>query len=223
MVDKRIKSKGRSESGAIAHFVMLEHWLMDMAAWRDLDPVARCAYIEVKRFYNGINNGRIFVGVRDLAEKLGVSKNTAARALASLQSHGFLVVMEKGSFTRKIRHSTQYRITEAGCDVNNTLATKDFARWKKNTVPVVGLSVPQVGPIGTCGGTTTLSNTPKNPPHGISNGTVPASLGPTTGTHIGLPSPASKPCASASASELLSASSGKGPKSGAPGRLHGSR
>lgn len=135
MARTRIGMKGRADDRGMRKFVMIEHWVMDTPAWRDLDPVARCAYVEVRRRYYGSNNGRIGISVRDLADLLGVSKDTAARALLSLQAHGFLVPMTRGSFNRKVRHSTEYRLTEDGCDVTNTLATKDFARWEKPRSP----------------------------------------------------------------------------------------
>ncbi|TDU31309.1 hypothetical protein DFR24_0673 [Panacagrimonas perspica] len=213
----RVKEKGRADDGGKSKFVKLEHWMMDTAAWKDLDPVARCAYIEVRRIYRGpgSNNGRIGVGVRNLSDNLGVSKDTAARALRSLQEHGFLVATTKGSFSRKIRHATEYRLTDEGCDVTNALATKEFARWKKNTVPVVRLTVPVVGPIGPCGETRVPSEPPQNTPYGPSDRTVTDSIGPSPDTHIGLPSPASSAVAVASAGSFR----GKRPKLGADGKV----
>ena len=60
---------------------------MRTAAWRDLDAVARCAYIELASRYAGpgSNNGRIPYSLREMAEALGTSKATAMRALARLQ------------------------------------------------------------------------------------------------------------------------------------------
>jgi hypothetical protein len=105
-------------------------------AWQDLNTVARCAYVELSRRYRGpgSNNGRIGYSVRELTTALRVSKATASRALNSLQTHGFIVAMKKGAFNWKVRHSTEWRLTEFPCDVTGALPTKEFARWKKNMV-----------------------------------------------------------------------------------------
>jgi DNA-binding transcriptional MocR family regulator len=101
--------------------------------------VARSAYVELKSRYAGpgSNNGRIFYSLRELAEALGVSKMTAQRALEKLQDRGFIVCMKRGAFSYKVRHATEWRLTEHQCDVTGNLPTKDFARWtpeKQNPV-----------------------------------------------------------------------------------------
>jgi len=122
--------KGKDEKAS--RFVAIQHWMMRTDAWRDLDCVARCAYIELASRYrgSGSNNGRIACSVRQITEALNIGKTTARRALANLQNHGFIVEMKKGSFNSKVRHATQWRLTEFGCDVTGILPTKDFARWE---------------------------------------------------------------------------------------------
>ncbi len=72
-----------------------------------------------------------------LANVLNVAPATAARALQVLEVHGLIVVMQKGGFSRKTKHATEYRLTEFGCDKTGSLSSKDFAYWQKNTVHVV--------------------------------------------------------------------------------------
>jgi hypothetical protein len=133
----RHKSKGDDKP----RYVALSHWLMKTEAWRELDCVARCAYVELSRRYAGpkSNNGRIPFSYEEMANALNVSKATAMRALARLQEHGFIVRTKKGSFNLKLRHASEWRLTEFGCDVTSELATKDFSRWRKekNTVSPV--------------------------------------------------------------------------------------
>lgn len=114
---------------------------MRTAAWCDLDCVARCVYIAIKARYGGpgSNNGRIPYSLMELAQGLHISKATAMRALDRLQDHGFIALTKQGAFSMKVRHATEWRLTEVKCDVTGELATKEFTRWratvkKQNTV-----------------------------------------------------------------------------------------
>lgn len=135
----------RSKRDSHDRYVALSHWMLRTAAWRDLDCVARCAYIELSGRYRGpkSNNGRLPFSVREMAVALHVSKATASRAFDRLQDHGFIVEAKRGAFNCKVRHSTEWRLTEFGCDVTNALPTKDYARWEKqNTVSPQGPNGP---------------------------------------------------------------------------------
>jgi DNA-binding HxlR family transcriptional regulator len=112
-----------------ARHVRLYHWLLDCPAWQSLSPAARCAYLELKFIYNGGNNGRIGLSARRLGACIHVSKNTAARALRELQEKGFIERVTAGAFHRKVRHATEWRLTEEKCDVSGALPTKAFMRW----------------------------------------------------------------------------------------------
>jgi len=132
-MDKRQRQTGRASSGDYDRHVRLHHWVMRTEAWRDLTAVARAAYVELSARYNGRNNGSIAMSVRELAKSLRISKTTAGRVLIELETHGFIVTMTKGAFSMKVRHASEYRLTEYGtlsdADVPE-LATKDFARWR---------------------------------------------------------------------------------------------
>ena len=113
--------------------VRLYHYMTNSRAWHDLSAVARAIYIEIAKRYAGVgsNNGRIPYSVREAAAELKIGTATASRALGALVDHGFIVPVTKGAFSRKIRHATEWRLTEFPCDVTNTLtATKDFMRWE---------------------------------------------------------------------------------------------
>jgi DNA-binding transcriptional MocR family regulator len=109
--------------------VRLHHWVMDTPAWKSLNTASRALYLEIAARYMGSNNGRIPYSQREAAEALHIGKTTALEAFNELQSRGFIVAQRRGSFDWKRRHSTEWRLTEFGCDVTGDLATKDFARW----------------------------------------------------------------------------------------------
>ncbi len=112
-----------------ARHVRLYHWMLASPAWQSLSPTARAAYIELKFLYNGVNNGRIGLSARRLGERIHVSKNTAARALQDLEERGFIERATPGAFHHKVRHATEWRLTEERCDVSGALPTKAFMRW----------------------------------------------------------------------------------------------
>jgi hypothetical protein len=103
--------------------------------------------------------------IETAADALRIGKSTAARALAALEERGFVVATRKGHFDRKVKHASEWRLTEYVCDVSGELPTKEFMRWQPvpathshKPVPVVGLAAPVVGPIGTRSGTVTSEN-----------------------------------------------------------------
>jgi DNA-binding transcriptional MocR family regulator len=125
-------AKRKRQKEHTARYVAIEHWFMQTEAWRSLDCVARCAYIEIKSRYAGAgsNNSRIPYSLLEMANALNISKATAMRALRHLQERGFLVQMKRGGFNLKTRHSSEWRLTEHMCDVTGTLPTKEFTRWR---------------------------------------------------------------------------------------------
>jgi hypothetical protein len=122
-------SVGRQKHKASGpRFVALYHYMLKSAAWRDLDPISRCLYVELKSRYMGLNNGEIPYSVREGAKELRVSKATVSRSFRQLIDHGFIAITKAGHFGYKVRHATEWRLTEFGC--GNDLATKEYMRWQ---------------------------------------------------------------------------------------------
>lgn len=118
-------------------WVQLEHYLLDTVAWRTLSANAKVTYVEVKRRYNGRNNGMISISAREAGDAIGASHHTGARALVELQEHGFIEVTEDSDFRRKVRVSRNYRLTEAADDRpgRGRSPSKDFIKWGPTTGP----------------------------------------------------------------------------------------
>ncbi|SDP46060.1 hypothetical protein SAMN05428967_2221 [Phyllobacterium sp. YR620] len=123
------KRKGKSK------FIMLDGYVKRSTAWKALTPIERNAYLEVKWRYDGLNNGRIGLGCRELADELGMSRNTADRALDRLMQIGFITKSKPGAFSVKNRAVTEWRLTEYQCDVTGELSTKDFMKWAPEKKP----------------------------------------------------------------------------------------
>ena len=149
--------------------VRLYYWLLESPAWRSLNSIERALYLELCQRYNGANNGRLGLSVRDAGEAIGVSKNTAARALQTLVERGFIEMIRKGHFDRKVRHASEWRLTALGCDVTGELASKVFMRWGRKEK-----AGPSDGTDGPTGGTARPPIAPqetRKQAHGPSHGT----------------------------------------------------
>ena len=129
----------------------LYYWLLESPAWRSLTAVERALYLELCQRYNGVNNGRLGLSVRDAGEAVHVSKNTAARALRRLEKRGFVETVRRGHFDRKKRHASEWRLTEYKCDVTGAPPSKIFMRWGRE-----GKAGPSGGTVGPSDGTPTL-------------------------------------------------------------------
>lgn len=110
---------------------MMTHFMMNTAAWKSLDATARAIYLHMAMRYAGpgSNNGRLHYSVREAAAELGIGKSTAQRALLALTDRGFIAVMQRGAFSLKTRHATEWRLTEFSSDIDNSFATRDYVRW----------------------------------------------------------------------------------------------
>jgi hypothetical protein len=123
----------KGRSGKAPRHVRLYHWLQESPAWRSLSANARAIYVAMAYYY-----------------------------VVELQDRGFIVIMKRGAFSLKVRHATEWRLTEFPCDVSKCPATKDFMRWhpkKQNTGSVAELSSAVAEPSKYCSGTNVVKMT----------------------------------------------------------------
>jgi hypothetical protein len=113
--------------------VQLFHYLLDSAAYQSLSLKARAALMEICRRYDGGNNGRIVLSVREAAERMNCNKETASLAFRELIKKGFVQPAKLGWFSIKFRHSTEWRLTFYRDDVSGELPTREFQRWPAGT------------------------------------------------------------------------------------------
>lgn len=122
-----------------AHDVQLPHFMLRSEAWRSLTPQVVAAYVLLASRYDGTNNGRIPLSVREVARLCHVAPNTAMRALKDLESKGFIVRVTEGGFSRKVRHATEWGLTQWPMKEGEP-ATDAFARWRSTNVDALGRS-----------------------------------------------------------------------------------
>ena len=88
-------SKNRKSKKSTEPFIKIGSDLLSSPAYIDLSFSARAMLVEMVHFFNGRNNGSIWVSQKTLYGR-GFSKNTATNALKELRSHGFLYMTRRG-------------------------------------------------------------------------------------------------------------------------------
>ena len=98
------------------HWTQLVRTMMEEPAWRALSPVAQALYPWLRLEWRGVNfnnNGQIRLSVRQAADRMGVSSNTAAKGFHELQAKGFLVVTKMATLgIAGNMRTTAYELTE---------------------------------------------------------------------------------------------------------------
>lgn len=137
MSNRRQDRRGRSEGDG--HFFQMFEWFMKTTAWQSSTVYERSLYLEIKRRYNGRNNGDIPLSHREAEALLDCSNTAVEKAFKGLQIKGFIKPQQKGSFCWKTTkdgrsqgRATRWRLTELPQDLPlRELAggTKEFMRW----------------------------------------------------------------------------------------------
>ena len=126
----------RSRSG---RFTIVYDALMKTDAWSTLKPGPRALYLELKRRFNGVNNGQIFLSHRDAAKALNVSKNTVGPWFKELASRGFIHETQ-GAFLGPsgMGQASLWAISEEPT-ADGLPAKRTYRHWKnENPVPKTG-------------------------------------------------------------------------------------
>lgn len=127
-------SRKRFKKEAGRH-VQLPEWLQASEAWATMSPGPRALYVELKRRYNGSNNGEIFLSHRDAANALNVHRNTVGPWFTELQTRGFIFLMT-GHYLGPagIGQASKWRLEELPTS-DGRPATKSFKSWAKKQNP----------------------------------------------------------------------------------------
>lgn len=118
------------KKGSSSTFIQIEHWLYDCPAWQSLKPGPRALYLELKRKFNGYNNGAVFLSQRDAGDALNVGRDTIATYYSELVLKGFIIqTIGHCLGPYGIGQATKWALTEH--PLNEAPATKEFMRWRK--------------------------------------------------------------------------------------------
>ena len=123
-LDKRLARKGVIESKE--RFIKLTYPLIESEAWRWLRPISQAVYIELRRRFNGSNNGKISFSLAEGARILRASKSSIQKALVELEEHGFIRLVKKGYFTGRM--ASEYALTDEQLD--GYPPTREWRQWQ---------------------------------------------------------------------------------------------
>jgi MarR family len=104
-------------------YFQLHHFMMKTDAWKALTAPARAVYVAIGYRYNGANNGRISLSVREAASECNVARGTASAALKQLVELGFIEETRHGGLSRKTKVASEWRLTVFKCDLTGALKT----------------------------------------------------------------------------------------------------
>ena len=123
-LNRRLSKKGIIES--TERFVKLTYPLLESEAWRWLRPISQSVYIELRRRFNGSNNGRISLSLAEGARILRASKSSIQKALVELEQHGFIKLIKKGFFTGRM--ASEFALTDEQLD--GYPPTREWRQWR---------------------------------------------------------------------------------------------
>jgi hypothetical protein len=109
--------------------IRLYHNITGTDAWKSLSGNAIKVLIALVRLDDGSKNGRIYFSNRRASIETNLVRNTCIKALDELVEKGFLRVVEKGHFDRKVRHATVWRYTWQAV-TGSCGPTRDFEKWE---------------------------------------------------------------------------------------------
>jgi hypothetical protein len=101
---------------------------MDSAAWRATSHGARSLFLALKRRYNRVVCGAVYLSSRMAADELGSNRNYIRRWFRELQFFGFIVMMTPGYLGVEGRgKAPHWRITDEW--YHGEPPTRDFHKW----------------------------------------------------------------------------------------------
>ena len=119
-----VDKKGRSKKGG--KFVRLGDGLLTSVAWRSVPGSSVRYYVEMRRQFNGTNNGSIHLSLDEANKRLGMARDTTLRAQKELTDKGLIRMTKRGGFAQRL--ATTWALTDE--PVPPTPPTHDYKNWK---------------------------------------------------------------------------------------------
>ena len=142
------KAKGkRSNEG---QFTNLPYAQLKSPAWRSLSGAAVKLWLELHCRFNGGNNGKLHLSMREAADVLGLGKATVQRAYQELLDKGFIALEAPGNWYGRRAHDWRLTTKPMQTATGKEPPTQDWKDWKapkkqkqgSNSEPSQGRRVP---------------------------------------------------------------------------------
>lgn len=92
-------------------YILIEKRLLDAPQWVQIKQVGRDIYIELKRNYNGFNNGGLICAYTFLRKKYGYGYKTISKGFKALMQHELIELTERGELEGLSgRKTNKYRL-----------------------------------------------------------------------------------------------------------------
>lgn len=135
------KTDQRGRTKSKRSFVNLPFDMVNSPAFLALPPAAVALYIHVACRYSGDNNGQISFSTREAADRLRVSKNTAAHLFRELVDKGFLKLAHDSSFGLKMKLARRWELTQ--WQLKHGMAPgNDWRYWQAQGAPAQQRAIP---------------------------------------------------------------------------------
>lgn len=128
---RKTNATGRNEGDG--QYLPISYKMAQSKAFRSLTGSTLKVWIELRARYNGSNNGRVSLSLRDAASLLGMSQTTAQRAYSELELKGLIKRRKRGSWYG--RKAAEYILTDQKYD--GQPATRDWQNWHPKNKPSV--------------------------------------------------------------------------------------
>lgn len=121
----------RQGKKGVGRHVQLPEYLQRTQAWATLKPGPRALYIELKRRFNGSNNGNIILSHRDAAIALNAHRNTIGPWFRELEERGF-ITKTQGAYLGPdgVGRAALWAVQELPL-ANGKSAPKAFLKWRE--------------------------------------------------------------------------------------------
>ena len=132
------KNYKQTKRGGGGKHVAIYEDMQRTEAWKTLKPSIRALYVELKRRYNGSNNGIIILSHRDAGRALNVSHNTVGKWFKELERRGFIVCVRRHHLGPSgVGQTSHWRLTEVP-SMDRKPATLEYKSWneKKTKSPL---------------------------------------------------------------------------------------
>jgi hypothetical protein len=125
------RRRQRRGAASTDRFVQLHVSEMESPAFTSLSCTARALLLVFRMKYYGQEN-RIDLGIREMATLLGVTEKPATKARDELLIRGWIIQIERGSFSRKTKLASTYALTNISLAAGDSgLPLKLYMSWQE--------------------------------------------------------------------------------------------